>query len=430
MRLSSIKDIHHIESRLGIGVVYKYVGSLKYKDSSLVLKSYLPEADNIYTITPNLTPWGDIIPFFSAKKEDKKPFVDQRRKEVSLLKQWWLERIHHSSYPLQERMTLLWHNHFTSSIAQVQWPQLMYQQNQLLRKHALGSFADLLKGIYKDPAMLIYLNGQQSSKIKPNENFARELLELFTLGVGYYTEQDIISAARAFTGWSYNYKEGAVVFNEKRHDDGIKTFLGKTGRYDADDIIAIILEQPRLAEFITEKFWYNFISSKTPDNEYIQFWAKIFKDSNYNITVLLNSIIQSDVFWSSENRSTLIKSPIEFTIGLIRELDLEHFNAYSRLATINQQLGQDLFSPPDVKGWRGGNQWINSSSLALRHDFAAKILKEHKNNSYGLDFIDRLESAEIQQLLLGFDEPKIGATDSNNMSLLEIVIQHPSYQLR
>lgn len=429
MKIKSLSDVHHLEVRLGFGVLQENIKTLQDKDSSIVLNYYMPLEVDGYTIKPSITPWDDIKPFFAPNisLDKKKVFTDQRSKESNLLKQWWLERIHHNKYPLQERMTLFWHNHFTSSIAQVQWPQLMYQQNQLLRHYSLGSFADLLKDIYKDPSMLIYLNGQQNIKTKPNENFARELLELFALGVGYYTEQDVLSAARAFSGWSYNFREGNTIFNDNNHDNGVKEFLGKMGHFSADDIINIILDQERVSEFITEKMWLNFVSP-IPNKEYIKYWAKLFRESNYNILGLLNNIIQSDVFWSEDSRNTLIKSPVELTLGLLRELNFDSFNAYNKLIMLNGQLGQDLFAPPDVKGWREGESWITTSTLALRQDFIAKMLKEHENDKYNVNYLDNMPSNELHSLLLGSTNIPIPTIEGKTP--LEVVLYHPAYQLR
>ncbi|MEZ5450008.1 MAG: DUF1800 family protein [Thiolinea sp.] len=214
---------------------------------------------------------------------------------------WWLEQIHHSTNPLQERMTLFWHNHFTSSLQTVQWPQLMYRQNQLLRTHALGNFADLLHAIWGDPAMLIYLDGSKNPLRKPNENFARELLELFTLGEGHYSEADIVSAARAFTGWRYAVRRDEVEFVPKQHDNGNKQFLGRAGNFGAEDIINILLEQPRTAEFIAEKFWRHFINPGQPRHDVIVQWAKVFRESDYQVAALLRQVVASQPFWDQRN---------------------------------------------------------------------------------------------------------------------------------
>ena len=369
------------------------------KNASIALYNYLPK-DNHYLSHPNLTPWQQITPFFKTKKEKRQPFIQQRNKDKRALEQWWLERIHHTRYPLEERMTLFWHNHFTSSMASVQWPQLMYRQNQLLRKHALNSFADLLHTIYKDPAMLIYLNGQQSTKRKPNENFARELLELFTLGQGHYSESDIIAAARAFTGWHYNMQQGKVIFRKGQHDNGIKHFMGQSGRFNGKDIINILLDHPRTAEFITEKFWHHFVSPEKPIKEYINFWAKLFRDSHYNTTVLIHTIIQSEPFWDKKNRGTIVKSPIELTIGLLRELGLKQFNAYPRLFNLNRQMGQALFNPPDVRGWQGGKNWLTSQSLVLRQEYLRKTSAEYEDMQYGNQMPKQLSATQLARMAI------------------------------
>ncbi len=426
MIIKNLSEAAHLQRRLGIGVEYSSAKSLIGNDLNLILEHFIP-IHYEYKIDPSISSLEYAIKYFNASTKEKLILRKQRQTELQLLINWWLERIHHTRYPLQERMVIFWHGHFTSSSKKVSWPQLMFRQNQFLRTHSLGSFSNLLMGIYADPAMLIYLDAQKNIKNRPNENFARELLELFTLGEGHYTENDVVNAARAFTGLRYNYRQGSIEFLDKRHDNGTKHFLGRTGRFNADDIISILLEQPRTAEFITEKFWKHFINPDSPDKRYINYWAKLFRDSNYHIPVLLNAIIQSEPFWAENNRGTLIKSPIEFTIGLLRELGLNHFNAYSRLRSINKLMGQQLFYPPDVKGWRGDKRWISNERFVLRDDYVNKMEKEHSKNMYKNDFISNMNAKELSEWLLPIlDTNKKVGTDDTLLNLL----QSPAYQLR
>ena len=210
----------------------------------------------------------------------------QTREKAQELKAWWLEEMITTPTPLTEVMTLFWHNHFTSSLRKVKAPVLLYRQNALLRKEAMGNFGRLLHAIARDPAMLVYLDGARSRKGAPNENFARELFELFTLGEGHYQEADLKETARAFTGWSLNREDGSFTFRRRWHDAGEKAILGKQGEFDGDDVIEILLDHPRTAVFVVDKLWRQFIS-ETPDEAEVARLAKLFRSVNYEIKPLL-----------------------------------------------------------------------------------------------------------------------------------------------
>lgn len=272
----------------------------------------------------------------------------------------WIEKMATSPAQLRERMTFFWHNHFATHV-KISW--LMQVQNNTIRKHALGSFRDLLHAIAKDPAMLIYLNNQQNTKKAPNENFARELMELFTLGEGNYTEQDIKESARAFTGWKTN-KRGQYFFARKQHDFGSKVFMGKTGNFSGEEIIDMILDKPECAYFITRKVYQHFVNPVV-NEKIVAELAQDFYKSDYDITTLLLKIFLSKWFYREENVGSLIKSPVELIVGYKRLLNLEMKN--DRFLLQNQRLlGQMLFNPPNVAGWPHANDWIDSSSLLIR----------------------------------------------------------------
>jgi uncharacterized protein (DUF1800 family) len=232
-----------------------------------------------------------------------------------------------------------------------------------VRTNALGSFADMLKAVSKSPAMLQFLNNQQNKKSHPNENFAREVMELFTMGRGNYTENDVKEAARAFTGWAFNPK-GEFVFRKNQHDDGSKTFLGKTGNFDGDDILNILLEHKQTANYISKKIYRYFVNENV--NEQNQQWlSNRFYSNNYNIAKLLEDIYTSDWFYDEKNIGIRIKSPVELLAGIRRLLPMQLENDQSQLL-FQRALGQVLFYPPNVAGWPGGKNWIDSSSLMLR----------------------------------------------------------------
>ena len=294
------------------------------------------------------------------------------KKQVKELNLAWLEKMAEESAQLREKMTLFWHGHFAT---RVPFAYLMQVQNNTLRQHALGSFRDLLHAVARDPAMLIFLNNQQNKKGSPNENFARELMELFTLGEGHYTEQDIREAARAFTGWQVN-KGGKFEFNAKRHDFGDKTVFGQTGDWNGDDVIDIILDKPQTAEFITEKVYAYFVNEQT-DPQRIKELGEQFFASDYDISALLAGIFKSDWFYDEENRGNKIASPIEL---LVRYRRLFHLKLSDDELWLSSQriLGQILFNPPNVAGWPGGRNWIDSSSLMFRLNLAPLFFEYQK----------------------------------------------------
>jgi len=352
MIIKDYKSARHLSSRLEIGVDGDLTKTRVGLHVADVLESMIP-AEEITPSKPDFTPWNEVSDFYDLDMDMRLDMHREAKLEARRLTSWWLEQIYHTEYPLLERMTIFWHGHFTSNATDVVWPQFVYRQNQLLRKHALGNFADLLREVTRDPAMLIYLNLKVNVKGNPNENFARELLELFTLGEGNYAEEDIVSAARAFTGWGLDFETGEFEFREKYYDSDDKKFLGHEGNLNGNDIVDILLQDSRTAELIAKKFWAEFINHDEPDQHVIDHWATVFRDSGYEIKVLLNEVVHSGAFWREENKGVMIKSPVEFSVGMMRELGLE-LESYYVLRKANQQLGQDLFYPPDVKGWRGG----------------------------------------------------------------------------
>lgn len=288
------------------------------------------------------------------------------------LRNWWVEEMLATDQPLTERMVLFWHNHFTSSFQKVRYPPALFRQNALFRREALGNFATLLKEVARDPAMLIYLDGMRSVARQPNENFARELLELFTLGEGHYSEADIKAAARAFTGWTVDRETGQFRSRDNEHDGGEKTFLGQTGRFGGEEIIAILLRQPRTAEMIVEKLWREFVSLK-PDAGEVKKLAAAFRNG-YEIKPLMRSILLSAQFRDPANRGALIKSPIELIVGTVHMLGLP-VPEKTQLVRMMQGLGQTPFDPPNVKGWAGGESWITTYTLLLRQQFMRRIIE-------------------------------------------------------
>ena len=305
---------------------------------------------------------------------DGKPLVVTRpiEEQGRELRNWWIEEMLVTDQPLTERLVLFWHNHFTSSLQKVRFPPALWRQNALFRREAAGNFATLLREVARDPAMLIYLDGMRSVARRPNENFARELLELFTLGEGHYGEADIKAAARAFTGWTVDRQTGAFATRPAEHDGGEKQFLGQAGRFGGDEIVTILLRQPRTAETIVEKLWREFVSP-TPDPAEVARLAASFR-RDYEIKPLLRALLTSDAFRDPDNRGTLIKSPVDLIVGTVHLLGLP-VPEKTQLSRMMQGLGQSLFDPPNVKGWPGGDAWVSTYTLLLRQQFMRRIIE-------------------------------------------------------
>jgi uncharacterized protein (DUF1800 family) len=312
------------------------------------------------------------------KHTDAMADVFARANNGPQLRAWWIYRMIYSPHPLKEKLTLFWHNHFATSNAKVQSAELMLGQYRLMYKHALGPFGTLLHDMSFDPAMLIWLDAKDSKKGNPNENYARELMELFSLGVGNYTEKDIREAARAFTGWEV--KENKASFNAAQFDDGSKTVIGKTGRFKADDIVRICLDQPACPRFITKKVFRYLVSESIPATpELIDPLAEQFQKSGYDFGGLVRTILRSNLFFSPEAYRSSIKSPVEFAVGIVHGLDARP--ATTELTQSLEGLGQSLFYPPSVKGWDGGTDWLNGQTLLFRQNLALQLASTEGRSS-------------------------------------------------
>jgi len=331
------------------------------------------------------------------------------------VKMWWVHRMVASPRPLVEKMTLFWHGHFTSKDGAAQG-EMLYNQNQLFRQNALGNFRTLTLAVSRDPEMLRYLNGNQNYKAHPNENYARELMELFTCGIGHYTEDDVKAAARAFSGW--NLRGGRFAFNVRQHDNDPKTFLGKTGNWNGDDIVDILVAHPATAQRLCTQLW-TYFAYPNPEPEVLNALVKTYFAGGYDVRAVLSQIFRSRAFYSDKARFAIIKSPAQYVIGTVKMLGLDkavelaladvtpaNDMAATRAATaapgqpapalttpaVTPQLaagrriallaglpaamrsmGQDLFAPPTVKGWDGGTAWINTSTLMSRVSYANAV---------------------------------------------------------
>ncbi|GJM33524.1 MAG: hypothetical protein DHS20C18_25250 [Saprospiraceae bacterium] len=316
------------------------------------------------------------------------------RKIVATQNVDWIQRMADpKESALVERMSLFWHGHFAcrSLIG-----NLANNQLNTIRAHALGSFRELVLAIARDPAMIRYLNNQQNKKNSPNENFARELMELFTIGRGNYSEQDIKESARAFTGWSSNL-QGEYVFRMRQHDYGSKTFFGKKGNFNGEEIIDILLEQKQTADFITRKIYRYFVNRQV-DEDIVRELSQQFYESNYDIGQLMQTIFTSDWFYAAQNQGAKIKSPIEFMAGIIRQLNV-NFEEPTSLVFVQKALGQMLFNPPNVAGWPGGKNWIDNSTLMLRLNLTAYLLTTSEINMRTKDEFEAQQRGKAQKKL-------------------------------
>ncbi len=386
------------------------------------------------------------------------PFAKNNRfnNRIEDLQGWWLWVMLNTPHPLLERMTLFWHNHFATSFAKVNKKEPMLRQNLLLRKHAMGKFGPFLLEMSKDPAMLIWLDSNSNVKGKANENYAREVMELFSLGVGNYTEPDIREAARAFTGWHTDGEK--FTFNKHLHDDGEKTVLKKTGNWDGGDIIRILLEQPACGRFLAGKLYRLFISeNEAPPERLLEPIADQLRKSEYDIGAAVKTILRSRLFFSEYAYRQRVKSPVEYVVGLIRSMDGNI--SITALSRTMEGLGQVLFTPPNVKGWDGGKTWLNSATLLARHNLAWRLIgsddespaaanvllnpvalaKKHAEKdpkaqiNFFLDlFLQGDASDDARQKLVDYlkeGEPKDKQADNRLREVVHTILLLPEYQL-
>ncbi len=310
------------------------------------------------------------------------------------LSAWWLYRMLHSPDGLLEKTTLFWHGHFATSAEKVQDARLMYDQNKLLRQHALGAFEPMVQDLSRDPAMLIYLDSVTNRKAHPNENYAREVMELFCLGEGNYTERDVQEVARCFTGWELRRKQ--FRFNRFQHDAGSKEVLGQRGDLGGEDAVRIILEQPAAPRFIAEKLVkYFIVDEPTPDPAVIELLATQLREYDFQIGPLLQRILTSQLFYSEMAIGRKIRSPVELAMGVIRGLQMT--TDMQGLAGDLEKLGHALFYPPNVKGWDGGRSWINSSTLLGRANMIQRIMQSENTRFAGGNLEELFERLSINE---------------------------------
>jgi uncharacterized protein (DUF1800 family) len=396
------------------------------------------------TLDQRLSPQPESAQFQSAEELLLRTAFDTS--SIADLKAWWLYRMLNSANQLVEKMSLLWHSHFATSNAKVQSVPHMAAQNDLIRQNAAGSFRKLLHGMSRDVAMLVWLDGNANRKRQPNENFAREVMELFSLDVGHYTEQDIKEAARAFSGWQV--REGKFWFNPLQHDSGSKTVFGKTGNFDGDDIVELCLAQDACPRFLALKILRTFVVP-APDAGLIDGLAQRIRFHDFAMGKVLRELFGSQLFFSPESRNAIIKGPVELVLGAYRSLE-SHPNLAAAVPLL-AALGQDILEPPTVKGWDGGRLWISSTSMLQRANFAAELITGNRLGTisdpersvahlaldtpeavvhhYGNLLLNNDLDPDVMARLANYISQAQGSRDQRIRGVIQLIMTMPEFQL-
>lgn len=332
--------------------------------------------------------------------------------EIVNLVWWWVDRMINTPRPLEEKMTLFWHNHFATAIYKVRSPYLMFRQNQLLRSQGMGNFRDLLMGITEDPAMLIWLDGARSRKNAPNENYGREVMEVFTVGAGNYAEDDVKAASRAFTGYEID-KSGSSFFNPNQHDNGSKTFLGQTGDFGPEDIVNILASHPATARSISRKL-FTYFAYDNPSDDTVSRIANVYTETDGNIRAVVEAILNSDEFWSTQAHLSLVKTPVDYLTVSLRSLGAT-VSPKAAVATLNN-MGQLPFDPPSVFGWPAGAAWINTSTMLDRYNFPL-LVQNPENAAIALE--DSLDASTRTLFPEGLPSDVLRVIQQSNDSLTD-----------
>ncbi|MEO7743569.1 MAG: DUF1800 domain-containing protein [Usitatibacter sp.] len=453
----------HLLNRAGFGATDSEINALAGLSRVDAADRLLDEARREATLAPPAFVDEPFTPYYRVRQMSAEERMAATRvifQQGLELRAWWLREMLATPSPLTERMTLFWHGHFATGLQKVRSNPLMYRQNVLLRREALGNFGTLLHDIARDPAMLVYLDNAGSRREAPNENFAREVMELFTLGEGRYGERDVKEAARAFTGWSLDRDSGEYMYRRAWHDAGEKTVLGKTGRFDGTQVLDILLERPDTARLVVGKLWREFVSP-TPDAAIVAVWAGEFMKSRYEVKPLMKALLTSDAFWAPENRASLIKSPVDMVVGTLRTFAIRPMDMRPA-AFACAALGQNPMSPPNVKGWPGGEAWINSATLLRRRQWVERVFRatdpmppaplletpasgpnemrrslERGMAGYGFEserwsrtLSPGAAQARIEKLVLAMPPVRSLPADEEDASRLRALVADPAYQLR
>jgi uncharacterized protein (DUF1800 family) len=372
------REVQHLYLRAGFGASIDMINESLSLDRSKLVDHLFADSATVKLIEVVSISKEDMQMAMDKDKtrEEKKMLREHAKEQDKKLNLTWLNRMMGGDQMLNEKMTFFWHDHFACKDENPIHSQAL---NNTIRQYALGDFRQMLVAVSKEPAMLKFLNNQQNKKNAPNENFAREVMELFTLGRDHYTEADIKNGARAFTGWGFDKQERGFIFRDKQHDYGEKTFLGITGALSGEDVLRIITEQKQCARYITDKIYRYFVNEKG-NKERIESLAADFYSGGYNIASLMHTIFSSDWFYDEENIGIRIKSPIELMASIGRQFQ-PSYTRENILLLVQRVLGQLLFDPPNVAGWPNGKEWIDSSSLIFRTSLGKKIMDSSELNT-------------------------------------------------
>jgi uncharacterized protein (DUF1800 family) len=433
----------HLCRRAGFGATSEELDKLVNRPPAEVARSFVENA----TAASQLDPEADVLATAMLATGNSRN-----------LAAWWLHRMLNSSWsgsdaatssPLLEKLTLFWHGHFATGADKVEDAEMMFAQNRLLRRHALGDFGAMTQEISRDPAMLIYLDSTTNRKAHPNENYAREIMELFCLGEGNYTERDIQELARCFTGWEVRRKK--FRFNQYQHDTGSKTFFGDTGTFGGEEGVEVVLKQKALPHFIARKLIQFFVFDEPAAPEHlVDPLSQLLRQSNLQIAPVIEQILASNLFYSPFSVGRKVRSPVELGIGMLRCLDGS--SNLERLARGLDEIGQAVFYPPNVKGWDGGRAWINTSTLLGRSNLIGELLRNESTRFAGqnletlarksgvtapdrmIQWLDELFlaaplSVEARQELLAFAEQTTGDPSQRIARLIQTMSTVPQFHL-
>lgn len=384
--------------------------------------------------------WVSEIPPEPTTIDEESAYKSQNLGWMNDLRGWWAGLMASSGMSITEKMTLFWHGHITGEGVVVRVPQYMYQQNALFRSFATGNFRDLMKAVNHDPAMLRYLDGEINIGSNPNENYGRELMELFTMGEGHYTEQDIKEAARCLTGWQLNEFTGFdATFSPLMHDTGNKTFMGRTivgrssldGRFEGDEVVDIIFENDAVAKFICRKLYLAFVYNNPAavDGDVVNALAQILRDNDYDIKPVLSALLKSAHFFDDVNIGAMIKSPAVLEVGLARQLGSDPGGA--RLVSDMKVLEQHLLDPPNVAGWEGYRSWISTTTYPFRKSYAERFITGQQPGgsgqtpmnvvAWGKQFPGYYDADKLMNHILSLLLPKT-VSDSRRASYLQTML--------
>lgn len=421
----------HLLRRAGFGgtpdEVRRYAGM--GADQAAATLTALPKAD---AIAPPAGLSDAALPMLADTKRER---FRERQQVVASLELWWLNRMLTTSAPLQEKMALYFHGHFTSRATPL-FPTITYNQNALFRQSALGNLRELTRSVSKDAAMLLYLNGAQNVAAHPNENYARELMELFTLGVDNYSEADVRESARAWTGWRVDRRAAAVSFDPALHDSGRKTFLGRSGNFAGDDIVDIIFDQPQCSRFFATSL-LNWFVYNDPEPQLVDEVAALLRRRRFELAPVVATILSSNVFYGERAYRALVKSPVEFVVGAHKTLGLPAVDESALPALA--QMGQRLFYPPSVAGWPGGENWLTSGTMIARQNFLTRLLGSQTLGASswlrGLPVVPKAAARTIAQTLLQGDASpasisELGAYLNGNGSAALAALSPENYDQR